>query len=662
MKKLKKFKVPIVLKTKVPKEKGVFILPHYSYSTFNKFSNNPYMFKVNAINGDYLETTTSAASMLGTACHKALQTYLGGNPDIPTPANDGEAIKLGHDIGLAYIDSIFGNLVEFTSTIPTMQVLKEKYAYSYFGYIKEFGVIKKLKEILLVEKMLKHYVEVDGKLLAVPLKGSADLVYRDTKGRIIIVDHKFTGKYSEPEEIDGAKLIQAAFMYFLVYAELGEAPHSIEFREFKTVPNKDKSPQTKPFTIVYKEAEMIFSLFYRMYEDITDALLGKQVYVPNFTARYDKEVAIMAYIHRLDIDEERANKFKEEQVDNITDFLKKRIERDGSMKKYMESVTTKFVSASTLNYKEMKIEERIKMKLAEHGLGLQFDSMIKGGSVTLYRYEPSIGLKMSKIEAYAKDIEQVVEVSGIRVLAPIADSGLVGFEVPNQTRTFPKCVPEPQGFNIAIGQDIMGDPYRFDIREAPHMLVAGSSGSGKSVFLHSVISQLLKLKNVELYLCDPKQVELSHYDEVVTEYRDSHEDISTLLESLVKEMEVRYSKMKEAKVRNISEIDSMPYKFVVIDEYADLTLKGGVENTIQLLAQKGRACGIHLIIATQRASTKIINGDILVNFPTKVVFRVSKEVDSRVMLNESGAEKLLGKGDMLFSTSSGITRLQGYVV
>jgi len=497
--------------------------------------------------------------------------------------------------------------------------------------------------------------------MPIPLKGSADLVYRDYKNRLIITDYKFTSKHSDPEAIDGAKLIQSAFNYFLVYAETGEKPYSMIFREFKTVPNRDGSRQTKEFEIVFEDHPLLFELFYRYYEDVTNVLLGKQVFVPNVYAMYDKEVSLLAYIHRLDQDEEREKAFKKHKVDNITDFLKKRIQKDGAMKKYLETVTSKFVSAETLNYKDMKIEEQIKMKLAEHGLAVEFDSKVQGNSVELYRYEPSVGLKMSKIEAYVKDIEQVVQKAGIRILAPIPNSGLIGFEVPLDERTYP-TLPAPKGFEVAIGKTVMNETRYFDIRQSPHMLVAGSSGSGKSVFLNGLIKQLLQIPRVELHLFDPKQVELFQFEgeRKVVEYQSHHASIATSLELLVEEMERRYSTLKVAGVKNIDQVSNMKYKFVIIDEFADLGMRTSVGSLIQLLAQKGRACGIHLIIATQRASTKVISGDTKTNFPTKVVFRMGKSIDSRVMIDEDGAEKLLGKGDMLFATDAGLERLQGF--
>lgn len=621
------------------------------------------MFKIRYVNGDVIDTTTSVSAVLGSAVHRGIQAYLGGEPDIPTPADEGEAIKHGHARGLEYLRAYSDGFISWTDAIPSRAKLEEKYAFCYFGYLKDFNV--KNKEVLIVDKMLKYRVEVEGQNLPIPLKGAPDFVYRDSEGRICIDDHKITGVFSKEDEIDGAKLVQAAFMYFLVYADTGEAPYKMTFREFKHTLNKDGSSQTREYTIIYGEVPSLFELFYRFYQDVTDILLGKAVFLPNMKAMFDKEVSILAYIYRLDINEERNKAFQKMKVENITDFLKQKIQKDGSIKKYMETVVANFISASTLNYKDMKIEERIKMKMAEHGIGLEFHSKVEGYSVDLYRYDPSIGVKMSKIEAYAKDIEQVVEVSGIRVLAPIPDSGLVGFEVPRALRRFPEERPDVGRFDVAIGVDMLGNYKRIDIREAPHILVAGATGAGKSVFLGSLIKQLKGISSAELMLFDPKMVELIEYSDGVRAYSSNFRVIEKILHDLTKEMDKRYKILQGAKVRNISELKGidMPYIFVIIDEFGDL-ITGKSENTIKQsllqLAQKARAAGIHVILTTQRPSVKIVDGDIKANFPTRVAFRTATSTDSQVILDQGGAEKLLGKGDMLLSTAEGITRLQGF--
>lgn len=655
------------------------------------------MFKVNNINGDQIETTTSPSNVIGRAVHQALQTYFGGG-EKPRPADEGDAIKAGHEVGIEFLKGFSDGLIEYNERFKNRAKIDEKYAFAFFGYLKELGFADDVKEILLVEKMLKYKIIADGQELPIPLKGSADLVYRDKENRIIIRDHKFTSKYSDEDAIDGAKLIQAAVNYFLVYAELGEAPYSMIYEEFKITENQDKSKQTREFEIIFSKHPLVFDFFYRFYDDLTNALLGHQVYVPNLYAIFDREVSILAYIHRLDIDEEREKAFRKMKVDNVTDFLKKKIQKDGAMKKYFETVSSKFISSKTLNYASMTTEERIKMKLAEHGIALDFHSKIEGGSVTLYRYEPSVGLKMSKIEGYAKDIEQVVEMSGIRVLAPIPNSGLVGFEVPNKDRSFPGASPANNTFEVPVGVNLLGETVTLDIREAPHILIAGTTGSGKSVCMTNMIENMLNIPNSEVHLIDPKMVELAPFADRAASYSEDIEAIKEKLAAFVAEMDIRYKCLQLKKARNIyglPEGHTMRHMFIFIDEFADLTMqdkhqrqKAGKQSTVKVtkaknvqlterstagvdasiedmivrLAQKGRAAGMHIVMATQRPSVDVISGVIKANFPTRIAFRTASVIDSIVIIDQPGAEKLLGKGDMLLLNPAlnGLERLQGF--
>ena len=650
----------IQVKIKQSKEKSDFPVEHYSYSTFTKFSTNPIMFKINAINGDVIETTSSASSVLGRGLHKAMETYFGANPDVPTPANEAEAVKTGYEAGKSYLDAYSDGFIEWNTTVPDRAKMAERYSFAYFEYIKELGYNQKTQEILMAERMLKHKIQVDGHDLPVPLKGSADMVYREG-GKIRIVDHKFTTRHSSEDKIDGAKLLQSAFLYFLIYAETGEAPYSITFAECKITANQDKSqPQTKKFTIVYEDLPLMFDLFYRFYADVTDALLGKMVYVPNLNSLYDNEVSLLAYIHRLDVDEEKAKVFKKLKVDNITDFLKKKISSSKSLSQFLEATSKKFVSAVTLNYEKMTTEEKIKMKLAEHGIGVEFDSKVVGPAVTLYRYEPSIGVKMSKVESFTKDIELVTSSMGVRVLAPIPGTELVGFEVPNAKRTFLSDASKAKNGRIAIGVDIQGKTQYVDIQEAPHILIAGSTGSGKSVLLNSIVSTLGQ--TVELWIADPKQVEFQ--DVECDRYADTSEMVEQMMRDLIDQMAMRYGEMK----RSHSKTWAGQKIVIVVDEFGDMMMarKGEerqeLEEMIVRIAQKGRAAGIHMIIATQRPSVSVISGNIKANFPTRIALKTASAKDSEVILGVGGAEKLCGKGDMLLmrSTEPEIVRLQGY--
>ncbi len=670
-----------------------FPLDHYSYSTFVKFSSNPIMFKINYINGDVIETTKNISGVVGKAFHAALEVYFTGCRE-----NEADAIQAGLEAGMEYLKEYNDGFIEYSTTIPNKQKAQEVFAFSFNAYVSEKRIDAK-EEFIACEEMIETDVDVEwrGEKLTLPvkLKGVIDRLVRKD-GKLVIRDYKTVRSFSEDDKIDGSKIIQAVQYYLLVCAQYNEEPYSMIYEEVKTCKNKDHSPQVREYEIVFDKNEQFFDFYFRLYADVTRAINGEAVFVPNVQTIFDNEVSIISYINRLDVSEEAAKLMKKLRVETITDLLKKKIQSAGNMRKFLKAAEQKFVSAKNLNYNSMKTEEKIQTKLMEHGMLVQFDSKVEGYSVDLYRFNPSIGLKMSKLLGFVADVEQVVGISGIRVLAPIPNTSLIGFEIPRKARKFPQMEIGPEGFKLGMGVDIMGEVYRFDITKAPHLLIAGATGSGKSVFLNSIISQLSKLDNVQIHLFDPKLVELSRFakEKNVVQYYSNIEDIYLALEDLVSEMNRRYEILSKAGVRNIQEYQgSMPYKFVIIDEFGDLTaceyvleeqvktgevysngtnkgkakvkkekmnLSQEISKNILLLAQKARACGIHLIIATQRPSVDIITGSIKANFPTKAAFRTAKAIDSQVLLDKSGAEKLLGKGDLLFTSDEGEIRLQGF--
>lgn len=655
-----KFSLPKIIRSmKKSHSLDDFPLKHYSYSTFVKFSTNPIMFKINYLNGERIDTTRNISSVIGQAFHYAMELYYADE----TAMNELDPVKTGLEGGLRFIDEFADGMIEYSTAVKNKQKAQELFAFAYTSYLRDKENAK--ETIVSCEEMIETSVDVsyrDKKLvLPVPLKGYIDKIVRDEEGRLKVIDYKTTRAFSDPEKIDGSKIIQAVQYYLLVYAQYGEEPYSITFEEVKMSKNRDGGAQLKCYEIVYAENEQFFDFYFRLYDDMTRAINGEAVFVPNIMSFFDNEVSIVAYIHRLDSQEEVANLMKEMQVSNITELLKKQIHNAGNMRKFLATAEKKFVSSKSLNYDSMTIEERIVTKLMEHGMMIKYEDTISGLSVNLYRFNPSIGLKMGKLLSYSADIEQAVGSANIRVLAPIPNSTLVGVEVPKKEREFPGVARPTAGFELPMGVDIFGVTKFFDVRKAPHLLVCGASGSGKSVFLNSMISQLIG--KCELYLFDPKRVELSQFEKEATQYLDDHETISIALEDIVNDMEARYRQMKELGVRTI-EGTSIPYRFVVIDEFGDLTIGSefskDIMKNITLLAQKARACGIHMIISTQRPSVDIITGTVKNNFTTKAVFRVGRSVDSQLVLDEAGAEKLLGMGDMIFASDEGRVRLQGF--
>lgn len=332
----------------------------------------------------------------------------------------------------------------------------------------------------------------------------------------------------------------------------------------------------------------------------------------------------------------------------------------------------------------MEERRRIIGKLL-YSFGIPYEDLrgIEGATVTLFKFKPRIGVRISKIRNLKDEFAVALGLQSVRIIAPMAD-GSVGIEVPNKERKILhsedvfnswEYINTPMKLPLALGKTVKGEIFMADLTEMPHLLVAGATGQGKSVGLNVIIASLLNKLSPEemrLVLIDPKQVEFGVYSELeqsylVTPVITEMEEASRILKSLCELMEERYSMLREKCVRNISEynallsVEKMPYIVTVIDEYGDLVMQRGgreIEYSICRIAQKARAVGIHMVIATQRPDTKIITGTIKANFPTRISFRTTTGTDSRVVLDQMGAEKLTGKGDMLYFSGAETTRVQ----
>ena len=319
--------------------------------------------------------------------------------------------------------------------------------------------------------------------------------------------------------------------------------------------------------------------------------------------------------------------------------------------------------------------------LQDFGINGQIQKINNGPVVSLYEFEPAAGVKVSKIVNLSDDLARNTSSTSARV-AVIPGKNTVGIEIPNEKRegVFLREIISNERFKsrdlklpIALGKSISGVPIIGDLTSMPHLLIAGTTGSGKSVCINTIITSLLYKLSPELcklILIDPKMLELSAYEgiphllsPVITDAKKA----TSALGWTVKEMNNRYKLMSKVGVRNIDGYNEkhklkMPYIVVVVDEMSDLMLVAGkeIENYIQKLSQMARAAGIHIIMATQRPSVDVITGTIKANFPTRVSFQVSSKIDSRTILGEQGAEQLLGKGDMLFMSSANrIIRIHG---
>lgn len=353
----------------------------------------------------------------------------------------------------------------------------------------------------------------------------------------------------------------------------------------------------------------------------------------------------------------------------------------------------------TINQEELEENKnRIVETLRNYKIEIAQIKATVGPSVTLYEIVPEAGIRISKIKSLEDDIALSLSALGIRIIAPIPGKGTIGIEVPNKNPTMvsmksvigsAKFQEAEMELPLALGKTISNETFVVDLAKMPHLLMAGATGQGKSVGLNAVITSLLYKKHpaeIKFVLVDPKKVELTLFNKIERHYLaklpDTDDAIITdnakvvnTLNSLCVEMDNRYSLLKDAMVRNIKEYNEkfksrklnpenghrfLPYIILVVDEFADLIMTAGkeVEVPIARLAQLARAIGIHLIIATQRPSVNVITGLIKANFPARIAFRVSSKIDSRTILDNQGADQLIGRGDMLYHNGNDVVRVQ----
>jgi len=399
----------------------------------------------------------------------------------------------------------------------------------------------------------------------------------------------------------------------------------------------------------------------------------------------------------------------EEEVSETDNLAAKLVEDFGEVDPTLELSKFQFPSLNllkkydtegiTINQEELEENKnKIVETLSNYKIGIASIKATIGPTVTLYEIIPEAGIRISKIKNLEDDIALSLSALGIRIIAPIPGRGTIGIEVPNKNATIVSMhsVIASQKFQksemelpIALGKTISNETFVVDLAKMPHMLMAGATGQGKSVGLNAVLTSLLYKKHpaeVKFVLVDPKKVELTLFNKIERHYLaklpDSEHAIITdntkvinTLNSLCIEMDNRYEMLKNAFCRNIKEYNEkfkarklnpndghkfLPYIVLVVDEFADLIMTAGkeVETPIARLAQLARAIGIHLIIATQRPSVNVITGIIKANFPARIAFRVTSKIDSRTILDSSGADQLIGRGDLLYTQGNDMVRIQ----
>ena len=409
-----------------------------------------------------------------------------------------------------------------------------------------------------------------------------------------------------------------------------------------------------------------------------DESISMEVEEINFEEKSTKNISFnRADLKKFDPTLDLSN-FKNPSIDLLKDY------GDGTIK----------IDQDELETNKNKIVDTLK----NYNIGIKQIKATIGPTVTLYEIIPDAGVRISKIKNLEDDIALSLSALGIRIIAPIPGKGTIGIEVPNKKKSIvsmkslissKKYIESDMELPIAIGKTISNETFIVDLTKMPHLLMAGATGQGKSVGINAILTSILYKKHpaqVKFVLVDPKKIELSIYNKIERHYLaklpesedaiiiDNDKVINTL-NSLCMEMDKRYELLKDAMTRNIKEYNTkfisrklnpenghtfLPYIVLVIDEFADLIMTAGkeVETPLARLAQLSRAVGIHLIIATQRPSVNVITGLIKANFPARIAFRVTSKIDSRTILDTGGAEQLIGRGDLLYSQSNDLTRIQ----
>lgn len=684
------------------------LIDYWSYSSMSSLLSNPLAFKKQYILKQY-DNISGPSSVVGSAGHKALEMYYKGLDQAAAIAE-----------GLRYINDQSDMGINYGKTGSRAKII-DTYTKAIHWYFEE---MRTPHEILGVEESITIEANsIYGEPLPLPIKVKIDLPTRNKLGEIEIIDHKFVGSYSDGNEDNFRKWLQAMFNYHAAMAKYGEAPKRMIFNECKTSLNSKASagqPQLQPYTYEF-DSTADFATFYKLYNDCTRQIsLDGLLFLPNPNDIFDGQNTFEIYRAGIaDVERPVSVPHKTEQV----------AYQD---KTYMPS------AHNSAGNGHLTPEEKIRAKLVEFGISVEMAETNIGASVTQYTMRPSRGVAMSKLSKLDRDLALALEAKSLRIEAPIRGTDMVGVEVPSAVRKTIKLEEshyQKGTMSIPIGVDVYGKLVRKDLSDMPHALIAGATGAGKSVFLNGTITSLtqqLGPEALKLVLIDPKQVELSQFESLphlLQPIIHDHIDAGRALDSMVKLMEARYKELKSKHARTIEEYNSqggaMPKVVVVIDEFADLmmmssgskskdTLKknakglaadlleynaGNIEQLMYLtgpdtkdakamkkqmlhmiteaatpdvpdaeesiirIAQKARAVGIHLILATQRPSADVVTGLIKANIPTKICFMTTSRVNSIIVLDQTGAEELTGKGDMLYSDpGSGVQRLQGLYI
>lgn len=656
-----------------------FLIDSWSYSRVSCFARNEKEFEMRYI---YREPSRrSATTVAGSAYHAALERFFGN-------LHDGVVTGLPEleRVAFEYIDDVPASDWKIQKLTPTVEdcivAATRKVKAGLLNFVKEAGIYTDdVAEVLAVEERMTEWLTVNGVDIPLPCVFVCDLVVRLTDGRVVVVDHKLRSKFTDDAE--------AAFTFgkqAITYAKgfeerTGMRVDECWFVENKDSANRDGSAQLKRFRVVLSDDNrrlyeaLLYEPLKRMVEAVSDP---DYVYVINDADHYVDRAEMYNFWAKTLIAE--VDDFH--VADDKRGLVEKRLKkiRDASRACVSPKVISNFKKeaaafiAYDLNDSDMNDREKIEHVMRSFGMPVTVAHEIQGYSCKTFLIQVSAGIKIANVAKYKLDIANALNVMSVRIgdrLSVYEGRAYLAIESPQRSgETLMWNLGDMEPGRIPVGKDNFGRTVVWDLENhsTPHVLVCGATGSGKSVCIASTVHYALEMGIRDIVVMDPKYEFCGMARLGVSVYNDI-EDIEERMKGLVADMQMR---ARTGEKRNT---------LVVFDEFADavasarsgaeLDIRDGhrivgreksLEENLKMLLQKGRSLGFHVMAATQRASTKVITGDAKVNFPVQICFRVPKAVDSKVVIDEEGAETLNGRGDGLIKSPEydGVVRFQGY--
>lgn len=669
-----------------------FLISSWSYSKVTGFARNEKAFEMQYIFGLY--SRRSASTIAGNAYHESLRWYFQN-------LQEGNIIDLVEmeQVAFDYIENVPANWWKLQKTTPTIEEAKTKATVAASSLLKNFlGEISlytdDLQEVLEVEIKGEEFISVNGVDIPLPCHYVIDLVLLTKENKRVIVDHKSKSSYTDEQEAALSIGVQA-ITYVLCYeSKTGQTIDEVWFIENKPSKNKDGSKQLQKFAVTLdKDTRRLYeALLYEPLKRTIEAVSDpNHVYIMNQSDNFVDQAELYDFWARTMISEVDDFNVEESKKALIGQRLKKI--RDASIAAVSPQVIKKFKenASAFINYdlsnKDMTTEQKIEHTLRSFGVQVQVAHKFEGYSSCTFLIEVSAGTKINNINQYRLNIASALDVANVRIgneLMVYENKSYLPVEYAKRTnRTLGWDKKYLTGKKIPVGIDNFDHPVYWDLENhaTPHILVCGSTGSGKSVFLRSTIDYAMEAGIKNLVILDPKYEFMAYkgkaqvHNEII-DIEQTMEQLVQYMNKLVKEGRVEptlvmFDEFADAVANSRKGNDLKEYGYVNTGTYANGKPKmtkqhigdiKSLEENLRILAQKGRSVGIRIIAATQRASAKIITGDAKVNFPVQICFRVAKEIDSRVVLDEAGAESLAGYGDGLIKSPEylGTKRFQAF--